>query len=97
MKISAWDRRRSLSGFHSHTPGTRTIVEDSDGELHESVIDVDELPAAGREPGSVLTIEYDDEVVNAEYDPEATERRSEAAQDRFDRLSRRPNDESYAN
>jgi len=75
----------------------RLEVEGSDGELHELVIDVDELPAAGREPGSVLTIEYDDEVVNAEYDPEATERRPEAAQDRFDRLSRRPNDESYAN
>jgi hypothetical protein len=70
----------------------RLELEDADEELYELVLDVAELPAAGREPGSILTIKYvDGEVTDAEYDPEATERRSEAAQDRFDRLSRRPN------
>lgn len=72
----------------------RLELEGADGELRELVLDVDELPAAGREPGSVLTIEYaDEEVTDAAYDPDATERRSEAVQDRFDRLSRRPNDD----
>jgi hypothetical protein len=69
----------------------RLELEDADGDLHELVLDIAELPAAGRETGAVLTIEYvDDDVIDAEYDPEATEQRSEAAQDRFDRLSRRP-------
>jgi hypothetical protein len=72
----------------------RLELEDADGELYELVLDITELPAAGREAGSLLTIEYtDDEVTDATYDPEATERRSEAAQDRFDRLSRRPSDD----
>jgi hypothetical protein len=69
----------------------RLELEGADGELHELVLDLAALPAAGRDRGAVLTIEYvDGEVVDAEYDPDATEQRSEAAQDRFDRLSRRP-------
>lgn len=72
----------------------RLELDDADGKLHELVLDITELPAAGREPGSVLTIEYtDDEVTDAQYESGATQRRSEAAQDRFDRLSRRPSDD----
>ncbi|MCQ4334848.1 DUF3006 domain-containing protein [Natronomonas sp. F2-12] len=72
----------------------RLELEAADGELYELVLDVAELPAAGRETGSVLTIECtDDEVTDAKYDPDGTERRSEAAQDRFDRLSQRPSDD----
>ena len=70
----------------------RLELEDANEELYELVLDIVELPAAGRETGSVLTIEFvDSEVTDAEFDPEATERRSETAQDRFDQLSRRPN------
>jgi hypothetical protein len=70
----------------------RLELEDANEELYDLVLDIVELPAAGRETGSVLTIEFvDSEVTDAEFDPEATERRSETAQDRFDQLSRRPN------
>jgi hypothetical protein len=72
----------------------RLELEGADGELYELVLDLAALPAAGRERGAVFTIEYvDGEVVDVEYDPDATEQRSEAAQDRFDRLSRRPDRE----
>lgn len=70
----------------------RLELEDANEELYDLVLDIVELPAAGRETGSVLTIKFvDSEVTDAEFDPEATERRSETAQDRFDQLSRRPN------
>jgi hypothetical protein len=72
----------------------RLELEDADGELYELVLDITELPAAGRKTGAVLTIEYaDDEIIEAAYDPEATKRRSNAAQERFDKLSRRPSED----
>jgi hypothetical protein len=72
----------------------RLELEDADGELYELVLDITELPAAGRETGSVFTIEFaDNEVTDVEYHPKATESRSETAQNRFDQLSRRPNND----
>lgn len=72
----------------------RLELEGTDGELDELVLELTELPAAAQTPGAVLTIEcVNEEVTDAEYNPDATERRSEAARDRFDRLSRRPDDD----
>ena len=72
----------------------RLELEDANEELYDLVLDIVELPAAGRETGSVFTIEFaDNEVTDVEYHPEATESRSETAQNRFDQLSRRPNND----
>lgn len=91
---------RRFTRFFARSVGRRNclLISLSDSVLyvtvHELLLDLAALPAAGRERGAVLTIEYvDGEVVDAEYDPDATEQRSEAAQDRFDRLSRRPDRE----
>jgi hypothetical protein len=43
--------------------------------------------------GAVLAVQVvDDEPLKAEYDPEETKRRRERARDRFDRLSKRPDE-----
>jgi len=66
-------------------------VSDDEGDTHELVVDVDELPADGRHPDAVFEVELrDGEFTAATYDePESRSRKAEA-QDRFDRLSSRP-------
>jgi hypothetical protein len=72
----------------------RLELQAADDELYELVVAVAELPDAGRETGAVLTVEVVDEnLVEAEYEPGETTRRRERAQDRFDRLSKRPSDD----
>lgn len=72
--------------------GLATVFFESDGEeTGNAVVDADRLPEAGRHADAILDVEIEDgSIATATYDPERTETRSEAAQDRFDRLSNRP-------
>ncbi|WP_226023335.1 DUF3006 domain-containing protein [Halomicrobium salinisoli] len=74
--------------------GLATLELDGDEDRYELVIDEASLPEAGQHEGAVYEIAVeDDRLVDARYDEEATEERSEAAQERFDRLSERPPDD----
>jgi len=72
----------------------RLELEAESGDLYELVVESDTLPEDGRETGAVLAVEVvDDELLEAEYNREETQRRRERARDRFDRLSKRPDED----
>ena len=71
----------------------RLELEADSGDLYELVVESEVLPDDGRETGAVLAVQVvDDELREAEYDREETQRRRESARDRFDRLSNRPDE-----
>lgn len=72
--------------------GLATVFFERDGdEVGDAVIDADRLPDEGRHADAILDMRVEDgTVAGATYDPDRTASRSEAAQDRFDRLSSRP-------
>lgn len=74
--------------------GIAVCLLESEGEvIDERRLDAGELPDDCGE-GTVLEVELrDDEVVGLTPDHEEGERRRERAQSRFDRLSRRPDEE----
>jgi hypothetical protein len=70
------------------------LEADDSGELHELAVEREMLPADGRESGAVLTVSIKDgELLDVEYRSEETKRRRERARDRFDRLSRRADED----
>lgn len=72
----------------------RLELQAADDELYELVVESTALPDAGREIGAVLTVEVVAETLTeATYEAEETTRRRNRAQDRFDRLSKRPSDD----
>lgn len=70
------------------------LVLEAGGEtVGETVVDRAALPEDARHTDAVLTLTLEvGAIVTAEYDAAETERRAETAQNRFDRLSRRPPD-----
>jgi hypothetical protein len=72
------------------------LVEDDEQIVAERLLGRSELPSDGRHQDAVFELRFeDDELVEMVYDSATTEERSQAAQDRFDRLSRRlPRDET---
>jgi hypothetical protein len=67
------------------------ILEDDGETVGQHVTSTGNLPDDACTQDAVLEITLGDgELVNAEYDAEETDRRSAAAQERFDRLSQRP-------
>jgi len=72
--------------------GLATVFFERDGdEVGNAVLDASRLPPEGRRADAVLSVTLDGgRIGSASYQPERTERRGEAAQDRFDRLSERP-------
>ncbi|AHG04359.1 hypothetical protein HALDL1_12705 [Halobacterium sp. DL1] len=68
------------------------LLVEADGEVvDELVVDRELLPADGRHENAVFAVTLaDGELTEIAYRPEETEARTEAAQSRFDRLSRRP-------
>ncbi|OYR45659.1 DUF3006 family protein [Halorubrum sp. Ea8] len=72
--------------------GFATLFFERDGdEVGNVVLGVDRLPDDGRHADAILDVEVEDgSIATATYEPERTSSRSEAAQDRFDRLSSRP-------
>ncbi|WP_424016221.1 DUF3006 domain-containing protein (plasmid) [Halorientalis pallida] len=74
------------------------LVEDENDPIGELVVDEDELPTDGQHVDAVITVAVEDgELVEARYQAQETEARSEAAQSRFDRLSERPPETSDEN
>lgn len=74
------------------------VLLERDGEtVGDVAVSRDCLPEAARRADAVLSVTLDDGAVTAiSYDEDATERRAERSQSRFDRLSRRlgdPDDE----
>ena len=72
--------------------GLATVFFEQDGgKVGNAVIDSDELPADGQHADVVLKVEiHDNSISSAQYKPDQTEARSNSAQERFDRLSKRP-------
>ena len=72
------------------------LLLESDGEtVDEHVIQRDDLPESGRHQDAIFTVTVDgDYVVEIEYEPTETEERADAAQEQFDRLARRPPDDT---
>lgn len=73
---------------------TAVLLLESDGEVVEQFdLDVEVVPTNGQHEGAVFEITVDDDRVEMSYKPDAETDRREAAQDRFDRLSKRLDDE----
>lgn len=72
--------------------GFATVFVERDGEdVASETLDVSRLPEAGRHADAILSVTVrDGEIAEWSYDPETTDDRKQAAQDRFDRLSSRP-------
>jgi len=72
--------------------GLATVFFERDGEeVGNRVLDATDLPESGRHADAILSVTVDDgDVEEWTYDEERTENRREAAQSRFDCLSRRP-------
>ena len=72
--------------------GFATVFFEKEGEeVGNAVLDSAILPEAARHADAILSITIEDgEIVESTYDAEDTERRNDAAQSRFDRLSQRP-------
>ena len=72
--------------------GLATVFFERDGEeVGNAVLDASRLPADGRHADAVLSVTLSGgRIESASYEPERTDARAEAAQDRFDRLSKRP-------
>lgn len=70
------------------------LVEEDGAVVDELTVPVDRLPDDGRTEGAVFTATIrDGELAGLTYRPEETESRRESAQDRFDRLSERLDEE----
>lgn len=76
--------------------GLATVFLEQDGEeVDDRLVDAERLPEPARHQDAIIHVGVEnDEVVQVTYDAAETEARQEAAQSRFDRLSKRPpNDE----
>lgn len=76
--------------------GLATIFLERDGEeVDDRILDAERLPETARHQDAIVNVTVeDDEMVEMTYDAEQTEQRQDAAQSRFDRLSKRsPKDE----
>lgn len=72
------------------------LVLEADGEaVDEVMVDPAVLPEEGQHQDAVFTVEVSDtEVVAVQYDPDTTDERQDTAQNRFDRLSQRLDDDA---
>lgn len=71
------------------------LLEAGDEVVAERTVPAWRLPEDARRQDAVLELSVRNGfVVSTSYDPEATEQRSSAAQDRFDRLAERPDEDS---
>jgi len=82
----------STAVIDSIEDGLATVFFEQDGtEVGDAVLDADDIPENGRHADAIFSVTVEDgAVVEWEYREEVTEERKEAAQSRFDRLSKRP-------
>lgn len=75
--------------------GFATVFFEQGGEeVGNAVLDSSALPEDAHHGDAILSVVIKDgALVETDYDPERTEERAAAVQDRFDRLSERPPDE----
>jgi hypothetical protein len=67
------------------------FFEAAGDEVGSVVVDASVLPADARHADAILAVTVRDaDLVDADYQPQRTKARKEAAQDRFDRRSERP-------
>ena len=67
------------------------LVEEDGEDIDQLVVEQSALPWRAREPNTVLHVTVvDGAYKKGAYQPDETERRTESAASRFDRLSRRP-------
>jgi hypothetical protein len=65
-----------------------------DVDRYELVVDQHDLPQPARHTDAIMNVEIvDGELTDIEYKPAESKRRSDDAQTRFDRLSKRPPDD----
>jgi len=89
--LSDGEYQAVIDRFEDNLAVLLVSVEANSDEIRELVADQTQLPADGRHVNAVLDIRIeDDELSSVTYNPETTESRRQSAQDRFDRLSRRP-------
>jgi hypothetical protein len=69
------------------------LLETNEEVVEQFDLDVQLVPADGQHEGAVFKITVDDDRIEMRYQPEAEADRRDAAQDRFDRLSKRLGDE----
>ncbi|RAW44309.1 DUF3006 domain-containing protein [Halorubrum sp. 48-1-W] len=72
--------------------GLATVFFERDGEeVGNAVLEASRLPSDARHADAILSVTLrEGHIESAVYEPERTASRAEAAQDRFDRLSKRP-------
>ena len=75
--------------------GLATVFFERDGtEVDDAVLEATVLPEDGRHADAILSVTVDGDAVEWTYEPDVTESRQAAAQERFDRLSSRaPSDD----
>lgn len=78
--------------------GLATVFFERDGdEVGNAVLSASRLPSDARHADAVLSVTLGDgRLESASYEPELTASRAESAQDRFDRLSKRPQSDGDA-
>ncbi|WP_132059393.1 DUF3006 domain-containing protein [Halorussus amylolyticus] len=71
------------------------LVEDGEETVGEMAVREGRLPDDARHQDAILRVTVQNgNLVGASYDPDESERRRSEAQSRFDRLARRPDDDS---
>lgn len=72
--------------------GLATVFFERDGEeVGNAVLEASQLPSDGQHADAIVSVVLSGgRIESASYKPEQTESRAAAAQDRFDRLSKRP-------
>ena len=67
------------------------FFEQDGEEVGDAVLDADTLPTEARHADAILSVDVaDGTLTQVTYEPDQTDSRKQAAQDRFDRLSSRP-------
>ncbi|MUV89080.1 DUF3006 family protein [Halapricum sp. CBA1109] len=66
------------------------LIEDDEDIVTDVVLNQSEIPEDGRHQDAIFDVEFEGgELVSLVYDAETSDERAEAAQSRFDRLSKR--------
>ncbi|OSO90588.1 hypothetical protein B9H04_16875 [Halorubrum ezzemoulense DSM 17463] len=90
--LAALDDGEYTAVVDSIEDGLATVFFERDGEeVGNAVLEADRLPEDGKHADAILTVTVvDGDLETVQYEPEQTTERADAAQNRFDRLSKRP-------
>lgn len=92
MSVSNLEDGSYTAVVDSIEDGLATVFfEEGSADVGNSVFDASHIPEAGRHADAIFWVTVEDEfVVEWNYQEDETEQRKDAAQNRFDRLSKRP-------